>query len=273
MLLSALSLSEGFMKVTGEVGTGKTLICRKLINHLEQATQSDDQSEKYVIVYIPNPYLTPEELRLAVASELGLTDFQQQSITQAIEQQLLTLNKADKKVVMIVDEAQCLSWDTLEALRLFTNLETESKKLLQVVLFGQPELDEHLANPKVRQLRQRIGFSYQLRPMTADEVVYYINHRLTKAGAQQPLFSRRLALKIARASRGIPRLVNSVCHKVLLQAYGEGTTKLTAKQVTQAIKETEDCQKAALSPYLPLFLLLLAAILAVAVIWWMRQMP
>ena len=265
VLLSALSMGEGFIKVTGEVGTGKTLICRKLINHLE-----DD----YVVVYIPNSYLTPDELRWAVAAELGLTDdaqLNQQALSQEIEKRLLSLSQAGKKVVMIVDEAQCLSWDALEALRLFTNLETESKKLLQVVLFGQPELDVHLSNQRVRQLRQRIGFSYQLRPMTAAEVEYYIDHRMRRAGCENRLFSAVLCRRIADAARGIPRLVNTLCHKSLLQAYGEGQNQLKVEYVKAAIADTEDCVPAKpWQRWWPL-LVITPAILAVAGIWLWRQ--
>ncbi|WP_022945520.1 ExeA family protein [Pseudoalteromonas ruthenica] len=265
VLLSALSMSEGFIKVTGEVGTGKTLICRKLINHLE---------DNYVVVYLPNPYLTPDELRWAVAAELGLElapEQDQQTLSQSIEKRLLTLSQEGKKVVMIVDEAQCFSWEALEALRLLTNLETEQKKLLQVVLFGQPELDTKLANPQVRQLRQRIGFSYQLRPMTAAEVDYYINHRLRRAGAQSPLFSPRLNHHIARACRGIPRLVNTVCHKALLLAYGEGQTALNKRYILAAIADTEDCYAPTSMRRWWLFAVLSATVLGVAAIWLWRQ--
>ena len=236
VLLTALKMGEGFIKVTGEVGTGKTLLCRKLLNSL---------SEDTVVAYLPNPYLNPDELRWAFATELGLTsdpELDQQALTQKIEHKLLQLQGAGQSVILIIDEAQCLSWDALEALRLFTNLETEQKKLLQVVLFGQPELDQRLSHERVRQLRQRISFSYQLRPMTKAEVVYYIEHRLKVAGATQAsLFNNRCALEIAKASRGIPRLVNLLCHKVLLQAFGQGEEKLTIKHVNHAIADTEDC--------------------------------
>ena len=247
VLFTALNMGEGFIKVTGEVGTGKTLLCRKLLNSLPK------NMVNMVTAYLPNSYLNPEELRWAFASELGLeldglSD--QQALIQKIQHKLLELHKNGQTVVLIIDEAQCLSWDTLEALRLFTNLETESKKLLQVVLFGQPELDEKLANERVRQLRQRISFSYKLRPMNDSEVVHYIQHRLTIAGddsldkANMPkLFSNNLGLQIAKASRGVPRLVNLLCHKVLLQAFGEGAQELTVKHIQAAIKDTEDCSE------------------------------
>ncbi|MFY8327089.1 ExeA family protein [Pseudoalteromonas sp. ZZD1] len=236
VLITALEMGEGFIKVTGEVGTGKTLLCRKLLNQIER---------DYTVAYLPNSYLSPDELRWALAVELGMDvdkQLDQQALSQLINHHLLALQKEGKKVVLLIDEAQSLSWDALEALRLFTNIETESEKLIQVVLFGQPELDEKLAHTRVRQLRQRISFSYQLRPMTTGEVIYYINHRLQIAGFKgAPLFTKQLGLKIAQASRGIPRLVNILCHKTLLQAYGEGLTEVSSRHIKLAVKDTEDC--------------------------------
>ncbi|MBB1332865.1 AAA family ATPase [Pseudoalteromonas sp. SR44-5] len=236
VLITALEMGEGFIKVAGEVGTGKTLLCRKLLNQIEH---------DYTVAYLPNSYLSPDELRWALAVELGMDvdkQLDQQALSQLINHHLLALQKEGKKVVLLIDEAQSLSWDALEALRLFTNIETESEKLIQVVLFGQPELDEKLAHTRVRQLRQRISFSYQLRPMTSGEVIYYINHRLQVAGFKgAPLFTKQLGLKIAQASRGIPRLVNILCHKTLLQAYGEGLTAVSSRHIKLAVKDTEDC--------------------------------
>ncbi|GEB69828.1 MSHA biogenesis protein MshM [Pseudoalteromonas carrageenovora] len=265
VLTTAIDMGEGFIKVTGEVGTGKTLLCRKLLNQLEP---------DYIVAYLPNSYLSPEELRWAIAVELGMDvdkALDQQALTQLINHYLLDLQEDNERVVLLIDEAQCLSWETLEALRLFTNLETESEKLIQVVLFGQPELDEKLANNKVRQLRQRISFSYKLRSMTAAEVIYYINHRLQVAGFNQPpLFSNNMALKIARASRGIPRLVNILCHKVLLQAYGEGLNQITTRHIQLAIKDTEDCAKYRTGQYWS-YSAVAISVFAIAAIWIWRQ--
>jgi len=265
VLTTAIDMGEGFIKVTGEVGTGKTLLCRKLLNQLEP---------DYIVAYLPNSYLSPEELRWAIAVELGMDvdkALDQQALTQLINHYLLDLQEDNERVVLLIDEAQCLSWETLEALRLFTNLETESEKLIQVVLFGQPELDEKLANNKVRQLRQRISFSYKLRSMTAAEVIYYINHRLQVAGFNQPpLFSNNMGLKIARASRGIPRLVNILCHKVLLQAYGEGLNKITTRHIQLAIKDTEDCAKYRTGQYWS-YSAVAISVFAIAAIWIWRQ--
>ena len=237
VILSALSMSEGFIKVTGEVGTGKTLLCRKLINHL---------SDKFVACYLPNPYLSPDELRLAFAKELGIdvdTTGDIRGLHSAIEAKLLTLKKEGRQAVLIIDEAQSLSWDALEMLRLCSNLETEKSKLLQIVLFGQPELDDNLNNPKVRQIRQRISFSYRLRTMTSAEVDYYIGHRLTTAGGSEHLISKGLRAFVALATKGTPRLVNIVSHKILLRAYGQGKASANWAHTVSAVLDTDDCKR------------------------------
>ncbi|MBL4900175.1 MAG: AAA family ATPase [Colwellia sp.] len=234
VLMTALKTGEGFIKVIGEVGTGKTLLCRKLLNEIP---------EHFVTAYIPNPYLNPDELRRAVAIELGVKQAQRMSaqlLTQRIQNQLLALHAKGHSVVLILDEAQALPEQSLEALRLFTNLETETRKLLQVVLFAQPELDQRLAQTDFRQLRQRITFSYQLRAMKAEEVQQYIQHRLQVAGYKGAvLFSASLCKQITKASQGIPRLVNILCHKMLMLSYGQGNYKMTSKQLSAAIKDTE----------------------------------
>ncbi|WDE10956.1 ExeA family protein [Thalassomonas haliotis] len=234
VLLTALKTGEGFIKLVGEVGTGKTLLCRKLLNELP---------EHFVTAYIPNPYLKPDELRRAVAVELGVKQAQRMSVqllTQRIQERLLALHQQGHSVVLILDEAQALPAESLEALRLFTNLETESRKLLQVVLFAQPELDQRLGEAHFRQLKQRITFSYRLRAMNVTEVEQYIQHRLTVAGYKgADLFPAVLSRKIARVSQGIPRLVNVLCHKMLMLGYGQGSYQLTGKQLQAAIKDTE----------------------------------
>lgn len=263
VLLTALKTGEGFIKVIGEVGTGKTLLCRKLLNEIP---------DHFVTAYIPNPYLNPDELRRAVASELGVKQAQRMSsqlLTQRIQERLLTLHSQGHSVVVILDEAQALPEDSLEALRLFTNLETESRKLLQVVLFAQPELDERLAEQKFRQLRQRITFSYQLRAMTSYEVEQYVAHRLQIAGYKGPaLISHHLAKKIAKASKGIPRLVNILCHKMLMLCYGEGSYNITVKHLKVAINDTEDAC-AVNSPFVFLFLGAFFCLAAIASYLWL----
>lgn len=234
VLLTALKTGEGFIKVTGEVGTGKTLICRKLLNELPK---------HFVAAYIPNPYLTPAELRRAVASELNvvLTDHaDSQEFTQRIQQRLIHINQENRGVVLIIDEAQALPLESIEALRLMTNLETETRKLLQVVLFGQPELNDKLSLPELRQLKQRVTFSYTLRLMDADQVYQYVKHRMNVAGYRGGnLFNQKCCSLLFKASKGTPRIVNVLCHKALMLAYGEGLQKITPLHVKLAIKDTE----------------------------------
>lgn len=234
VLLTALRSGEGFIKVTGEVGTGKTLICRKLLNELP---------DSFVAAYIPNPFLSPSELRRAVARELNvaLTDHSdQQEFTHRIQQRLIHLHQQQKAVVLIIDEAQALPVESIEALRLMTNLETETRKLLQVVLFGQPELDAKLALPELRQLKQRITFSYALKLMNVDQLFQYVRHRMSVAGYRGvEMFDRRCCSMLFKASKGTPRIVNVLCHKALMLAYGEGKNKVETRHLKLAIKDTE----------------------------------
>lgn len=236
-LLVALENGEGFIKVTGEVGTGKTLLCRKLLNHLES------EPENYVTAYLPNPYLTPNALILAIASELGLDvprNAGAHRAMDALNKKLIELSAEGKRVILCIDEAQAMPDQTLEAVRLITNLETEKRKLLHVVLFGQPELDEHLAKPAVRQLRQRITFSYTLEPIDRDGLDAYINHRLIIAGNNgQVRFHQKALTLLYKGSRGIPRLINILAHKSLLLGYGKGTDVIEPEHVKLAIEDTE----------------------------------
>lgn len=239
VLQTALFSGEGFIKVTGEVGTGKTLVCRKLLNEMPKG---------FVTAYIPNPYLSPKELRHAVASELqvDLPDgSDQQEFTQAIQERLVDIRKSGQAVVLIIDEAQALPDESIEALRLMTNLETESSKLMQVVLFGQPELNEKIAKPELRQLRQRITFSYHLSKMNTDQIFQYVNHRMGVAGytKEQVLFSKRICKHLNTASEGTPRLVNTICHKALMLAFGEGKNKVSSKHIKLAAQDTEAASK------------------------------
>lgn len=234
VLMTALKTGEGFIKVTGEVGTGKTLICRKLLNELP---------DHFRTAYIPNPYLSPVELRRAVASELGVEltpDCDQQEFTQRIQEQLIAINREQRSAVLIIDEAQALPMESIEALRLMTNLETESRKLLQVVLFGQPELDEKLALPELRQLKQRITFSYGLKLMDEDQIYQYVRHRMSVAGYfGQDLFDRQCCKLLLKASDGTPRIVNVLCHKALMLAFGEGLQLVEPRHVMAAAEDTE----------------------------------
>ncbi|AXT71956.1 MULTISPECIES: ExeA family protein [Vibrio] len=233
-ILAAVQMGEGVIKLTGEVGTGKTMVCRKLIEQL------DSQVE---LVYLPNPVLNGEQLQLAVARELGIENNDPLLIVSLIQEHLIRVHSSAKKTVLIVDEAQALSPQALEALRLLGNLETEHDKLIQIVLFGQPELDERLATHELRQFRQRITFSCELRPLSLDEGVAYINNRLDIAGNGAHIFSVEQKKAIWRSAMGIPRLINQICHKALLAAFNEGCTLLKNQHVYLAIHDTFDARK------------------------------
>ncbi len=233
-LMVALENGEGFIKVTGEVGTGKTLLCRKLLNSL---------GNDYASAYIPNPYLTPSALILAVADELGLELNTKEGTHRALKQitqRLLALGNEGKKVVLCIDEAQAMPEQTLETLRLITNLETEKRKLLHVVLFGQPELDERLEKKSARQLRQRITFSYTLQPIDATGIAAYLQHRLLVAGGNGEVsFDSGAVKQLYRGSGGFPRLINILAHKALMLGYGQGIKQISAAQIKAAIRDTE----------------------------------
>jgi MSHA biogenesis protein MshM len=236
VLLVALRMGEGFLKITGEVGTGKTLVCRKLLNILAD--------EGMVTAYIPNPYLTPSALRYCLAEELGVEypmNIGGHRALQLINRQLIDLKASGRQVVLLLDEAQALPEETLEAIRLLTNLETEKSKLLQVVLFGQPELDEHLNRSSVRQLKQRITFSHAIHPLDREGCQGYLYHRLRVAGySGDTLFDDKALDWLCRGSRGIPRLINILAHKSMLAAYGEGELTIEKGHVRRAIDDTED---------------------------------
>ncbi len=232
-LLVALRSGEGFLKVTGEIGLGKTLLCRQLLNALGPG---------FVTAYVPNPAVTPRALFQTVADELGCREsgHRPDELLKAINQQLLENARKGLHTVLVVDEAQALTDHTLEAIRLLTNLETETYKLLQVVLFGQPELDERLALPALRQLRQRITFSYRLRPLSRQQLSAYVRHRLEIAGTQdQALFGEDALRVLYRASRGIPRLANILCHKALLAAFGPGHARVDRDDALAAVSDTD----------------------------------
>jgi len=232
-LLVAVRNGEGFVKITGEVGTGKTLLCRKLLASL---------GDSFISAYIPNPYLEPRALLLALAEELAVTldkDVDQHRLFKALNLALLNAARNGRRVVLCLDEAQAMPLETLEALRLLTSLETGKRKLLQVVLFGQPELDRNLGQESIRQLNQRITFQYCLGALSAEEVDSYLDHRLGIAGySGVRLFSRPAVKRLYRASAGVPRLVNILAHKAMMLAYGEGVREVGTRHVRAATADT-----------------------------------
>jgi MSHA biogenesis protein MshM len=235
----ALASGEGFIRVSGEVGTGKTMLCRMLL-----ATFGADEQA----VYIPNPHLQPSMLRVAVARELGSSAeaIRDDGLLLArIQERLIELAREGKRVVVCLDEAQAMPDQTLEALRLLTNLETEKRKLLQVVLFGQPELEQKLAKPALRQVRQRIAWSYRLQPYDRRDVAAYVSHRLAVAGYDYaPLFSARALDTLHRASGGVPRLINILAHKSMMLCYGRGDRQVRDADVASAAQDTDGALRA-----------------------------
>jgi len=252
MLLWALNNKEGFIKISGEVGTGKTLLCRKLLNALD---------DKFVTAYIPNPHFSAETLYCLLADELsqclttgnplknsennyslvaGISGDQHVIALQLIQDRLIQFANEGKQVVLVIDEAQSMPEDTIEALRLLTNLETESEKLLQVVLFGQPELNDMLAQKNLRQLQQRITFQHNIQSLDRSGIEHYISHRMLMAGyTGGRLFEASAITLLTKASKGIPRLVNILCHKALMSAFGQGSRQVSKQHMKSAIEDTE----------------------------------
>jgi MSHA biogenesis protein MshM len=268
-LVLAVDGGEGFIKITGEVGTGKTLLCRRFLAHaasdgLPSVAQSAMEGppceaapaarQGYRTAYVPNPCLSPRTLLLAIARELKIRIVNVNSdgdVLQALNRALLRLAARGSRVVVCLDEAQAMPVETLEALRLLSNLETEKRKLIQVVLFGQPELDRKLARHDLRQLRTRIAFHYELSALSGAETEVYLAHRLRVAGHQgRALFAADVAQAVHRHARGVPRLVNIIAHKSLLLAYGQGCERVTARQVRAAAKDTPQARGAGLLAWL-----------------------
>ncbi len=236
VLRVALAAGEGFIKITGEVGTGKTLLCRKLLA---------STGAEYVTAWLPNSLLDPEALREALAEELGVAaprELGQHRQLALIYRRLIEIAESGARVVVCLDEAQAMPDQTLEALRLLSNLETERRKLMTVILFGQPELDQRLAREELRQLRSRIGFAYRLQALDLDGVRNYVAHRLHVAGSPHAatLFRPGALRCLHRASRGIARLVNILAHKALLAAFGEGAREVHTRHMLRAVADTED---------------------------------
>jgi len=259
-LLVAARSGEGFIKIVGEVGNGKTLLCRKFLltlnndNSATTAIGTQDASvegtktgARFITAYIPNPYLEPRSLLLALADEFRIEldgGVDQHQVLKELTQALLDFAREGKRVLVCLDEAQAMPLESLEVLRLLTNLETEKRKLMQVVLFGQPELDERLKQNSVRQLRQRISFQYVLKGLRQDELERYLRHRLQIAGFQgETLFTAGAVALLHRVTRGTPRLVNIIAHKALMLSYGQGKQRVAAKHIRGAAADTPEARK------------------------------
>ncbi|MEQ8952521.1 MAG: AAA family ATPase [Gammaproteobacteria bacterium] len=245
-MLYAIETGEGIIKVVGEVGSGKTMLCRMLEERLPDTTE---------VVYIANPNLSPEEILYAIAFELKLPirrDTTKLLVMQQLQNYLLKQYSANRKVLVIIEEAQGMPVETLEEVRLFSNLETHRDKLMQMILFGQPELDQNLSQKKIRQLRERITHSFYLNPLHTSETSEYISFRLGAAGCPCPgLFTPNANWLISKASGGLTRRINILADKALLAAFAgsvlEGIDELTAatpplitwKHVWAAIRDSD----------------------------------
>lgn len=232
VLLIAIRAGDGFIKVTGEVGTGKTLLCRKLLDALEP---------RFDTVYIPNPYMSCNALLKAVLVEMGIANqLDNENYLACINNYLIENARRERGTVIILDEAQSLPEESLEAIRLLSNLETSKQKLVQIVLFGQPELDARLAQSSIRQLQQRIVHSYQLQPLSQASVRSYLQHRVRSAGYRGPeLFDNGALRRLYKFSQGIPRIINVISNKALMLSYASGEYYVNSKHIETAAADNQ----------------------------------
>ena len=232
-LLYAITHDEGIVKVSGEVGSGKTMLCRVLMERLPQTVET---------IYLANPSLSRDEILFAIGDELKLELGKDRTtrVLRALQEHLIRLFGEGRRVVVLIDEAHAMPDETLEEIRLLSNLESNRHKLLQIVLFGQPELDEHLDTAGMRQLRERITQSFQLEPLVRSDIENYVDFRMRAAGYRGPKVFNAGAIKlIANASRGLTRRVNILSDKALLAAFAAGTHAVTQAEAKRAVRDTE----------------------------------
>jgi type II secretory pathway predicted ATPase ExeA len=275
-LLYAVTSGEGILKVVGEVGSGKTMLCRMLEQRLPSSVE---------VVYLANPNLSPHDILYAIAFELKLPvdhNTQRLVLMQHLQEYLLKQHSANRTVLVIIEEAQSMPIETLEEVRLFSNLETHQHKLMQILLFGQPELDKNLQSKSIRQLRERITHSFYLRPLTVEETSAYIRFRLQAAGCPCPqVFSDAAEKMIAKASGGLTRRINILADKAMLAAYAESATTarprtvdnllkpaVLPKHVRAAIKDSDYESSPMTLPQWLLAMAVLVVLLAGGAIWW-----
>src|SRR5512139_3100009 len=231
-LVYGITTEGGFVLLTGEVGTGKTTVCRCLLEQLPADTD---------VAFVLNPKVSVQELLATICDELGIRypagAASIKVLVDGINAYLLAAHAKGRKTVLIIEEAQNLQPDVLEQVRLLTNLETSERKLLQIIMVGQPELQEMLSRPELRQLAQRITARYHLGPLSRREVHSYVQHRLSVAGAIRPLFPASVIGMLFRLSRGIPRLINVICDRALLGAYVEGKERVDKGILRRAARE------------------------------------
>ena len=233
-LMYAINSGEGIIKVVGEVGSGKTMLCRMLEVRL---------SSNIEVIYIANPSLSPDNILHVIAHELHLdvnSEMSKVNVMQQIQTHLLKKHADNRQVVLFVEEAQSMPIETLEEIRLLSNLETDENKLLQMVLFGQPELDEKLSAPHIRQLKERITHSFNLSPFPPDDTLQYLNFRLRAVGYKGPdIFNKKTAGVVKKYSDGLTRRINIIADKSLLAAFSEGGHTVTPSHIKLAAQDSE----------------------------------
>jgi type II secretory pathway predicted ATPase ExeA len=233
-LIYAINAGEGIIKVVGEVGSGKTMLCRMLEVRLSTIVD---------IVYIANPNLSPDNILHVIAHELDLnvtTNERKLDVMHKLQDYLLSKHANNRQVVVFVEEAQSMPVETLEEIRLLSNLETDQHKLLQMVLFGQPELDDKLAQPQIRQLKERITHSFYLDPFPPEDTLDYLNFRLRAVGYRGPsIFDQRTANAVEKYSSGLSRRINIIADKALMATFSEGSHEVTTIHVASAAKDSD----------------------------------
>jgi type II secretory pathway predicted ATPase ExeA len=232
-LLYSITSGEGIVKVTGEVGSGKTMLCRVLMERLPTTVET---------IYLAVPSLSRDEMLATIAGDLDLETqgISTTKLIRSLQERLIEIHAEGRQVVALIDEAHAMPLETLEEIRLLSNLETSHSKLMQIVLFGQPELDQHLSLQNMRQLRERITHSFNLLPLPAHDIKDYVNFRLRAAGYKGPeLFGPESLKLIAEASEGLTRRINIFCDKTLLAAFAAGTHTITPDLVRSAIADTQ----------------------------------
>ncbi|WP_291992453.1 AAA family ATPase [Candidatus Accumulibacter sp. ACC003] len=232
-LIYAITHDEGIVKVSGEVGSGKTMLCRMLLEKLPDNVET---------VYLANPMLSRDEILFAVADELRipLPEGRSQLVLRALQTRLLEIYAAGRQVVALIDEAHAMPPEALEEIRLLSNLESKQHKLLQIVLFAQPELDQRLRQTAMRQLNDRITHSFKLAPLLRSDIAVYLMFRLRAAGYRGPdLFTKRAVQMISKASEGLSRRINILADKALLVAYSQGVHQIGCRQVRAAIRDAD----------------------------------
>lgn len=231
-LLYAITHDEGIVKISGEVGSGKTMLCRVLMERLP---------DNVVIIYLANPSLSREDILFALADELGIAipeHGRTSTVLRALQEKLVALYAENKQVVVLIDEAHAMPKETLEEIRLLSNLESNRHKLLQLVMFGQPELDETLARDDMRQLRERITHNFSLEPLVRDDIAAYLDFRMRAAGYHGPSVFTATAVKlITEASQGLTRRINILADKALLASFAAGAHQVDGAEAKAAIQD------------------------------------